>query len=138
VNPLDYLFPNLARSGFRITSPRDYHYNCIAWAAGNTIDWWWPGPDPDLEYWPANIAREVTLAAFQAVFATLGYIPSPIEQPEPNTEKIALYANAAGSPLTQRGGFPTAVGRASLAIGKTSNTHWATWKAMCTAKLCES
>lgn len=30
------LFPDLARTGYRLTSPPDPVYNCIAWAAGFT------------------------------------------------------------------------------------------------------
>jgi hypothetical protein len=34
--------PNLAIAGYKITSPDTTDYNCIAWAAGSTEEWWWP------------------------------------------------------------------------------------------------
>ena len=97
VTELEELFPNLGPSGFLVTSPPDQHYNCIAWAAGDTTDWW-PGSNPELEYWPPGIPREVSVATFEAVFACLGYVVCPSADLEPEFEKIALYANAVGSP----------------------------------------
>lgn len=37
-------FPSLADLGFSKTSPATSSYNCIAWAAGRTDEWWWPTP----------------------------------------------------------------------------------------------
>ena len=71
VTPFEHLFPTLAKGKYRITSPRDDDYNCIAWAAGDRSNWWWPGPDLVKEYWPPGVPRSETLAAFQAVFALL-------------------------------------------------------------------
>jgi hypothetical protein len=98
VNPLEELFPALARGEYRITSPTDPDYNCIAWAAGDTATWWWPGPDPDREYWPPGVAREPTVAAFRAAFASLGYVACEGEEVEPGFDKIALFANDQGVP----------------------------------------
>ena len=73
VNWLEEAFPGLARGGYAIRSERNKHYNCIAWAAGDTLRWWWPLPANVQEgFWPAGIAREETLAAFRLVFASLG------------------------------------------------------------------
>jgi hypothetical protein len=51
------MFPGLAHGGYQVTSPRDSDYNCIAWAAGDTHNWWWPGGDVGKEYWPAGVPR---------------------------------------------------------------------------------
>lgn len=59
-------------------------------------------PDNDAVYWPAGVAREETLPAFVAAFATLGYASTADETYEPGFEKIALFANA---------GFPTHAAR---------------------------
>ena len=40
-------FPGLETTTFRVTSPPDPNYNCIAWAAGRVAEWWWPFPDVD-------------------------------------------------------------------------------------------
>jgi len=95
---LDKVFPGLARAGYRITSPADPDYNCVAWAAGDAHNWWWPGPNPNREYWPHGVPREVSLAAFQAAFASLGYGVCTNEDVEPGFEKIAVFANEQGVP----------------------------------------
>lgn len=113
---LEEIFPGLAKGGYRITSPTDPDYNCIAWAAGDTSNWWWPGPDMKREYWPPGVTREVTLAAFQAVFASLGYLVCQGEEVEPGFEKIALFADAQGRP--KHGARQLPEGRWTSKLGK--------------------
>jgi len=98
VNFLEALFPRLADGGYSITSPRSRRYNCIAWAAGDTGKWWWPGPDSTFEFWPASVAREETLDAFREVLASLGYVECQAEEVEPGFEKVAIFVNAANEP----------------------------------------
>jgi hypothetical protein len=46
---LQTLFPGLRTTLSRVTSPADRKYNCIAWAANDASDWWWPeGKAPDV------------------------------------------------------------------------------------------
>lgn len=47
-------FPGLRYDdGFRITSPEDADYNCIAWALGRKDCWLWPDEDTDgVSIWP--------------------------------------------------------------------------------------
>jgi hypothetical protein len=95
---LQSLFPGLQNSPYRITSPADPKYNCIAWAASETSQWWWPeGKPPDVN-WPASAPSEVKLDAFTAAFMTLGYVAATDESLEAGFEKIALFADAAGIP----------------------------------------
>jgi hypothetical protein len=98
VNLLEQIFPRLATGNYQVTSPKNEHYNCIAWAAGDTANWWWPGPDPDREYWPTNVVREETLAGFVALFSFLGYVVCAGEDLEESFERIALFADAQGQP----------------------------------------
>ena len=70
-------FPGLQTTPFRITSPADPLYNCIAWAAGSDIDWWWPLEDARKTRWPEIVPRELTVAAFVSAFLTLGYTTCP-------------------------------------------------------------
>lgn len=93
VDSLAAIFPKLANSAFQITSPDSDTYNCIAWAAEDTSQWWWP-EDSDGTYWPPGIAREETLAAFQAVFASLGYAVCVGSDLEQEFDKVAIYALA--------------------------------------------
>ncbi len=97
---LDMLFPGLRGTHYRITSPADRKYNCIAWAAGDTRRWWWPDPPPDDDeyYWPPGVSHEETVPAFVAAFAAIGYEPCAEEALELGWEKVALYATADGVP----------------------------------------
>lgn len=94
------LFPGLTSTNFHITSPETRAYNCIAWAAGDTARWWWPDDDPenDSVYWPAEVERQETLAAFVTAFAMLGFLPCEGEGLESGFERIALFALADGTP----------------------------------------
>jgi hypothetical protein len=95
---LEALFPGLRGSGYRVTSPIDEVYNCIAWAAGDVRKWWWPDPHRR-RYWPAGVYRVETLGAFEDAFASLGYVTCVGDVPESGFEKIALFAGSDGIPL---------------------------------------
>ena len=97
VDGLESAFPRLAGTDYRVTSPRDDAYNCIAWAAGATDNWWWP-VGTGRTYWPSGAPRAVTVDAFREAFASLGYIASPTEELESQFEKIALFAKAEDKP----------------------------------------
>jgi hypothetical protein len=90
---LEAVFPQLRQTGYRITSPADRVYNCIAWAAGRTHQWWWPigRIDPD-DYWPPGVPEEETISAFVQAFHTLGYGEAPNDELREGIEKVALYA----------------------------------------------
>jgi hypothetical protein len=94
---LESLFPGLRGSAYEVSSPPDDVYNCIAWAANDKLQWWWP----DLlkkRYWSAGVLRNETLAAFQAAFASQGYAVCAGEELESGFEKVALFADADGFP----------------------------------------
>jgi hypothetical protein len=95
---LQTLFPGLRTTPFRLTSPTDSKYNCIAWAANDADNWWWPAGMAPNAVWPDSAARELTLSAFAAAFSTIGYIIGVDESLEPGFEKVALFADAAGIP----------------------------------------
>ncbi|HQU45236.1 MAG TPA: hypothetical protein PK867_20645 [Pirellulales bacterium] len=92
------LFPRLRGTQYQVTAPPDPTYNCLAWAAGVSDAWWWPSGDPAQVYWPSGVAREETLEALEAAFATLGYVVCDDEANEPGCEKVAFFATAAGVP----------------------------------------
>ncbi len=93
-------FPDLGADAPTVDHPPDGRYNCVAWAAGRTDAWWWPG-DP-AGYWPPGVPDELTVAAVVAALGTVGYSPCLDGRPEPDVEKAAVYA---------RGGVPTHVAR---------------------------
>lgn len=76
---------------FQVTSWPTDNYNCIAWAAEDIGNWWWPDPDGE-SFWPIGIPREETVDAFIAAFSTLGYEPCETGDLEPGYEKVAIYA----------------------------------------------
>lgn len=107
-------FPNLPPAGYAVTSPATRVYNCIAWAAGVSDDWWWPDP-MRVSTWPAQARREETVAAFLEAFASLGYAPAADDSLEPGFEKVALYA-LAGVP--KHAARQRATGRWSSKLGE--------------------
>ena len=88
-------FPALLNDSYVVTSHDTPEYNCIAWAAGDTDSWWWPHPD---SYWPAGAPVEETLTAFIQAFQTRGYESCEDGAAEAGFVKIAIYADARGTP----------------------------------------
>jgi hypothetical protein len=94
--PLAEVFPGLRGQQFEVTSPKDDDYNCIAWAAGDNHNWWWPSSNEE-DHWPEGVARVETLNAFRDAFAAIGYVECPHDQLEAGYEKIAVFS-LAGKP----------------------------------------
>jgi Protein of unknown function (DUF2934) len=84
-------FPGLSLQGCAVTSPADLNYNCIAWAVGDTTNWWWPTGSRQ-RYWPPGVAEQETIQVFIQVFEGLGYMQCDSPMHEPAIEKIAIYA----------------------------------------------
>ena len=81
-------FPRLDSCTWRITSPDQLEYNCVAWAAQDNTRWW----DPIKPfYWPPGAPRSYALMAFQSAFQSLGYEPCESRESEVGYEKIAFY-----------------------------------------------
>ena len=74
-------------SSFDLTSEQDENYNCIAWAAGDIENWWWPIGG----HWPDGIEEQETLAAFEAAYGTRGYAVCETPELEEGFEKVAIY-----------------------------------------------
>lgn len=91
---IEKYFPDTVEE-IEITSPRDNQYNCIAWAAEDTSNFWWPLYPG---YWPSGVPRETTLEAFKAAYALSGYVVCDSDAMEPGVQKIAIYADLAGKP----------------------------------------
>ena len=82
-------FPNLAASGYEITSEASSIYNCIAWAAGDTTDWWDLHPRA---YWPPSVPRSWRVEALVQVFTERGYSICENTEKETGYEKVAICA----------------------------------------------
>ena len=81
--------PGLRGAEFKITSPVDPAYNCIAWAIGSTTDWW--QPDYAAGIWPEQAPKQHTVAAAIEAFATAGYEPCENGALQDQVEKVAIY-----------------------------------------------
>lgn len=115
VSRIEALLPGLRGTGYSLTSPADDRYNCIAWAAGATDRWWWPG-DPALTYWPEGVPRAETLEAFRAAFTAIGFLVCDNSRVEPGFEKIAIFADVSGAPTHAARQLPS--GRWSSKLGR--------------------
>ncbi len=91
---IEAIFPNL--KNYQITSPADYCYNCIAWAAGDTKNWWQPSASPYF-FWLRQDTSE-SLENCVKTFHLLGYKEESDSAFEPEFEKVALYTDADGLP----------------------------------------
>jgi hypothetical protein len=89
-------FPLLGEEGFTATSPAAAGYNCIAWAAGRTDEWWWPLPAGEYS-WPADVPRAETLGSFLLAFQSIGYEECDDANLEAGFERAAFFI-AGGKP----------------------------------------
>lgn len=88
----DKEFPNLGQDNHTITSPQTEEYNCIAWAANDSEQFWWPCSKP-VAFWPEGVLDELSVPAFAAAFGTLGYVPCADGAFEDGVEKVVLYVD---------------------------------------------
>jgi len=86
------VFPRLAHSSWKIKSPWDDRYKCIAYAAGRTDVIWWPVDGVPGVYWPPSAPLEDSVDAFVKAFATIGYMPCQSRKFEFGYQKVAIYA----------------------------------------------
>jgi hypothetical protein len=92
-------FPNLRYARWRIRSPFDDEYQCIAWAAWYVDRRMWP--HEDYSWFPGaplfqGIDKEATPEYFVAGFATIGYMPCMSRSFQLGFQKVAIYANDVG------------------------------------------
>lgn len=94
---IETFFPNLSQYYYSITSPATTEYNCIAWAACDITAWWWPDQF-QMYFWPPNVPREETIAAFIKAYESQNYILCDSPDYEEGWDRIALYVDANGKP----------------------------------------
>lgn len=84
------LCPGLAGENYTITSPPDPAYNCVAYAAGVTDDWW---SQAGIYPWP-NAPRTPDIGSLISVFRGQGYelCADADAGVADGYEKVALYA----------------------------------------------
>ena len=92
---IEEAFPRLSSLQWRIKSPRDRTYKCIAWAACRTDNIWWPhaeDPIPPGVYWPPGIPRNCKVETFVQAFEPLGFRLCDNSDFEFGYQKVAIYA----------------------------------------------
>jgi hypothetical protein len=92
---LEEVCPQLKESAYKITSPRDPQYNCVAFAVGDLKAFWY---DISVRgyYWPPGVPSADTLAGWIKVFEIHGYSETEDRSLELEYEKVAIYASSDG------------------------------------------
>ena len=91
-------FPNLP-GAYRITSRPSPVPNCIGWALHDKNQFWTPEASRIRGYyWPPGVAREWTLESVSEIFRLHQYVECESAEHDPDSEKIAIYADASGEP----------------------------------------
>jgi hypothetical protein len=86
---------SLRDSPYKITSPRDPQYNCIAYAIGD-VSQFWDQISIKGYYWPPGAGSVQTLDGWMSVFEIHGYMETDNRDLEPKYEKVAIYATTDG------------------------------------------
>ena len=73
-------FPKLTPHNHRITSPADPNYNCVAWAASDSTQWWEPG-----WFWPIDGAD------LKSIMEASGYCVCSKSDAQQSDVAIVLY-----------------------------------------------
>lgn len=94
------MFPGLKQDGgFRITSPCDFDYNCIAWSLCRNEIIRWPFPKKydildGIEYWPDGLPRNEYPDTFLEMYRLSGFELCDNINYEPQYVKVVVYTNA--------------------------------------------
>lgn len=99
-NRIRRFFPALDHDGFDVTSPATPSYNCIGWAAGDDSRWWEPSGLAG-HYWPDGLptgrGEHYGVQHYVAAYEAVGFERCTSADLEPDFEKVAVFADAAGS-----------------------------------------
>jgi hypothetical protein len=92
--------PALQQTPYAVTSNKDPKYNCVAFAVGDTSQWWEDvrikGRQVKGYYWPPGAQPSYAMEGWLRVFQMHGYVETHDRSLEIEYEKIAIY----GSPRT--------------------------------------
>lgn len=92
---LESAFPRLHNISWKVKSPFDRTYKCIAWTACRTDNIWWPygeDPAPPGVYWPPGVPHNLRVDTFVQAFERLGYRRCDDPSFEFGYQKVAIYA----------------------------------------------
>ena len=84
-------FPQLKTDpNFRLNSPFDQRYNCIAYASNKTDRFLWPALKDGLD-WPSDVPFDDSIPSFIALFEKQEYVQCAGAEYEDKFQKIAIY-----------------------------------------------
>lgn len=108
-------FPNLEHEIYCAESERDEDYNCIAWAADDTDQWWEPTPDPLDGFWPIPWRAYDKDCYVEAFRTDGGYEVCATDfSLEQGYEKVALYLDANQRPKHMARQLPSGIWTSKL------------------------
>lgn len=92
---------------FKISSPQDSNYNCIAWAFRQYNNRWMQPPSgqyiPQLDavtWWPDDVTPSMDISSLLEAFLCNSFIPCDTWEHEEGYIKVALYYNPADNHWT--------------------------------------
>lgn len=95
-NPiLEEAFHGLKNAAYKVTSSEDPAYNCIAFALGDTANFWYDAAVHGY-YWPPGTPSADSIEGWIKVFHDHGYRDCETDRLENDYEKIAIYQSADG------------------------------------------
>ena len=116
-------FPKLTTHAFKIESPADPKYNCIAWAAEISTITWWPSPFPSpFCTWPRKPKGD-GISEFIEVFESMGYSICASADREEGCEKVAIYANKDNQPTHMARQLPSGLWTSKCGRGGPDISH---------------
>lgn len=97
--PLEDYVPGLRNARWRVTSNEDIHHNCIAYAIGDTHNWWEPS-GWTIHYWPPGVNVEYSLESYTKIYTIHGFeiCHNNNKDLETGYDKIAIYVDNQGIP----------------------------------------
>jgi hypothetical protein len=90
IRDLEAAFPRLAGTNYSEESDATDFYNCIAYAFGETDNWWWPRRGYGT-YWPPGFPLNDAVDTLVQIFENRGYSRCEGREREAGYEKVAIY-----------------------------------------------
>lgn len=85
-------FPSLNDDNCEEKSARDFNYNCLAFALGDTHNWWEPPGQFGYYYWPPGFSNDASVATVTAIIKLHGFVVEIKPYVMPVAESVAIYA----------------------------------------------
>lgn len=98
------------------------HYNCLAWAVGDSLHRYWPFEASDPQGvgfdWPAGLPSGETVDAVDAFFRHFGFTPCADATQETGFERVALYVDPNDNSVPSHAAWQLEDGRWASKIGR--------------------